>query len=130
VDFEKHDMCLKVHGEDDRWLEIPSMHNRTCTTVPKVVWEDKSLYNIAWVSPYHTELCGYNFNFIFNKDGTISPESKRDLVWGLADPSSYSSFRDLIANPKGWTKSHAEIQKEKEEQVSKVVSKILDEKLG
>ena len=107
--------CLKVHGEEDRWVEIP--------------YGTTELHNFAWLRTHHGG--GPHFDFTFNKDGTISPFDEPDIVWGLDDPSPCSKWRDVIANHVGWSKSRAqkrEADKEKdaliEAQVEKAVLKI------
>jgi len=49
-----------------------------------------------------------HFAYSFNKDGTISPLTEPDLVFGLADPSPCDKFRDIIANHKDWKLSRTE----------------------
>jgi hypothetical protein len=86
--------CLKLVGEN-KWLEIP--HG------------ERIVGNVAWMRIQHGGQP--HFNYTFNKDGTISPEEKADLVWGLADASETQTrgFRDVFANPTGWKKRRTEM---------------------
>lgn len=67
---------MKLTGKD-RWVEIP--------------WACMDEKNIAWMRTHHGG-DKKHFAYSFNKDGTISPLSEPDLVWGLADPSPLGKF--------------------------------------
>jgi len=109
--------CLKLHGEDDRWIEIP--------------YGEPVEYNFAWLRTHHGG--GPHFNYTFNKDGTISPEDEADLVWGLADPTPCSKWKDVIANHIDWKLKRADKMKadaEKEEKMRNLMNKVIDEKFA
>ena len=84
--------CLKIVGED-RWMEIPYASMEEC--------------NFAWLRTHHGGDPAH-FSYSWNKDGTISPATRPDLVFGLADPTPCSKFRDVIANHRGWRENRAE----------------------
>lgn len=109
--------CLKLCGEEDRWMEIP--------------YGEPIEYNFAWLRTHHGGEA--HFNYKFNKDGTISPEGEDDLVWGLADASPCSKWKDVIANNLDWKKTRTEkkrAEKEEEERIKNMVSVIVDDKLA
>ena len=90
--------CLKLVDED-RWVEIP--------------YGEAIEYNCAWLRTHHGGQ--EHFNYTFNKDGTISPEEEPDLVWGLADATPCSKFKDVIANHLDWKLTRAEKKKAEKE---------------
>merc|ERR1712167_453837 len=104
---------LKLEGEGDRWLEIP--------------YADMNLSNFTWLRTWH-DGDKRHFRYNFNKDGTISPESRDDLVLGLGDPSKCHRWADVIANHKQWKTTRAE-EREKEEKLMKKIQKIVEEKV-
>ena len=77
------------------------------------------LHNFAWLRTFHGGGPQF-FEYSYNKDGTISPIDEPDIVFGLADPSPCSKWRDVIANHVGWKKSRAE-KKEKAKEKDAVI---------
>ena len=101
---------MKLVGKD-RWMEIP--------------YGETIERNFAWLRTHHGGQV--HFNYTFNKDGTISPEDEADLVWGLADATPCSMWKNIIANHLGWRKTREEKKKSEQEQESKIKDIVLKE---
>jgi len=83
---------LKAVGMGDRWVEIPHA--------------DMTIHNSLWMRTNHGGQP--HFSYKFNPDGTMSPDSRPDIVMGLCDPSPCARFRDCFGNHLGWKNSLVE----------------------
>ena len=85
--FSDSALCGNLQLEDEnRYMELP--------------YADMTLHNFAWLRTWHGGKP--HFDYQFNKDGSISPSGRLDLVFGLADPTPCVKWRDVIAKHVSW----------------------------
>ena len=100
---------MKLVGEN-QWLALPSGCNE--------------LNNFTCLKPFQEDnpAC---FNYSFNKDGTISPIKRPDLVFGLTNPNLCEEWRKH-AEHLGWIESLVE-KKEQEAAEQAIINVLPDE---